>query len=306
MIAAMDYTEARAAFFSPRAGQTQALDWPTPARRLRDAIEPLATICFWSEPAYDAYAARGLDFLQGYVWGRASALGDAEPTVAAAAFGVFEPGLVAHLVTTGRQACSLDAVRTAKTEGAATALRTVLGDPEAADGLDETTEALRAAAAAAPVVGRPLFAGLSALAWPADPWARLWHACSLLREHRGDSHLAAVVAAGLDGCQANVLTELWVGWEPLAYTGSRAWAPEAMAAATSSLERRGLVADGTITDDGRALRERIEAATDRAEEPVVATLGSDLPAHLARLDAWANRVVEHGWFPPDPYKRASG
>ena len=154
MIAAMDYTEARAAFFSPRAGQTQALDWSTPARRLRDAIEPLATICFWSEPAYDEYAALGLDFLQGYIYSRAS----------------------------------------------------VLGDPEAADGLDETIEALRAAAAAAPVVGRPLFAGLSALAWPADPWARLWHACSLLREHRGDSHLAAVVAAGLDGCQPNVAT----------------------------------------------------------------------------------------------------
>lgn len=302
----MDYAEAQAAFFTPREGRTRSLDWSSPARRLRDAIEPIATICFWSEPAYQAYAARGLDFLQGYVWGRASTLGEPEPAVAAAAFGVFEPGLVAALYASGRAACPLADIRAARVEGVAAAFRAVLGEPP--EELADTVSALRAAAAAAPTVGRPFFAGWTDQPWPQDPWAQLWHACSLLRELRGDGHLAAVVAHGLDGVQANVLTELWVGWEPMSYTGSRAWSPEVMADAVAALEARGLIADGALTEAGQRLREQIETATDAAVAPAIDALHAlgDIDAITARLAGWAEQVVERGWFPPDPYKRASG
>ena len=302
----MYYAEAQAAFFTPREGGSRPLGWTTPARRLRDAIEPLATVCFWSEPAYQAYAARGLDFLQGYVWGRASALGEPEPTVAAAAFGVFEPGLVADLYASGRAVCSLDDVRAAKVEGVSAALRAVLGDPDEAEGLAGTTAALRSAAAAVPTVGRPFFAGWTAVPYPDDAWAQLWQACSTLRELRGDGHLAALVATGLNGTEANILTELWVGWEPLAYTGSRAWPAEVMAAATASLEARGLVAAGALTPAGHQLREQLEIATDLAVQPAIDALGLDLDQLVERLAGWADRVVERGWFPPDPYKRAAG
>ena len=61
----MDYSEARAAFFVPRPDAGPGTRWQSPARRLRDALEPLATVSFWAEPAYDAYAALGLDFLTG-------------------------------------------------------------------------------------------------------------------------------------------------------------------------------------------------------------------------------------------------
>lgn len=300
----MDYSEAREAFFQPRPGEARDLGYDSPARRLRDAIEPLATICFWSEPAYDAYAARGLDFLQGYVWGRTSALGEPEPSLAAAAFGVFEPGLVADLYVAGRSTCSLAEVRTAKLEGSTAALREVLG--EAPEGLHETLAVLQRAVDAASPLGRPFFAALTGHDSPDDPIGRLWHLCTMLRELRGDGHLAVVAAEGFDGVEANQLTELWVGWDPLAYTGSRAWSPEAMSAGTGSLERRGLVAGGALTDEGRALRERIEAATDRSVQPAIDAIGSDLDALVTRLDGWSARVVEHGWFPPDPYKRASG
>jgi hypothetical protein len=299
----MDYAEAQAAFFGPRDGEARTLDWSTPARRLRDAIEPIATICFWSEPAYDAYAAQGLDFLQGYVYGRGCVLGDAEPTVAAAAFGVFEPGLVAGLFASGREACSVADVRAAKESGATAALRECIGDP---DDLADVVAVLRRACDAADPTGRALHAGLTSLEWPADPVGQLWHACSILREHRGDGHLAALVAAGIDGVQANQLTELWVGWDPLAYTGSRAWSPESMAAGTSSLESRGLVADGALTDAGRALREDLETATDTSVRAAVEAIGDDLDRVVARLDEWATAIVERGWFPPDPYKRAAG
>ncbi|KQT94364.1 hypothetical protein ASG49_05645 [Marmoricola sp. Leaf446] len=299
----MDYSEARAAFFGGRDGDVRSLDWTTPARRLRDAIEPLATICFWSEPAYDEYAALGLDFLQGYVYSRASVLGDVEPRVASAAFGVFEPGLVADLFASARSTASVDDVRAAKERGAVTALRECLGEPEE---LAEVVAVLRRACEAADPTGRALHAGLTGLAWPEDLLGQLWHACTILREHRGDGHLATLVASGVDGVQANQLTELWVGWDALSYTGSRAWSPEAMDAGTGTLAERGWVADGRLTDAGRAFREDLEATTDLTVAAAVAAIGDDLDRVVARLDAWAQQVVDRGWFPPDPYKRAAG
>lgn len=300
----MDYAEARAAFFTPREGTTHDVGWSTPARRLRDTIEPLAAVCYWSEPAYDAYAAHGLDFLLGYVWGRSSSLGEPEAMVAVSSFGVFEPGLVSGLYDAGRAALPLAQMRAARAAGSSAALAAVLGEDP--DGLDEVLALLERAVAAAPLPGRPMFAGLLGAGWPEDRLARLWHGCNLLREHRGDGHLAALAGAGLDGVEANVLTELWVGWEPLAYTASRGWSPEQMEAATASLTARGLVADGRLTEAGRALREEVEEATDRGEQRVVEALGDELDGLLERLSGWSQAVVDRGWFPPDPYKRAAG
>jgi hypothetical protein len=305
-IPVMDYAEARTAFFQPRSSDSppaRTSGWQSPARTLRDTIEPIATICFWAEPAYDAYAAHGLDFLQGYVWGRASALGEPEGTVAASAFGVYEPGLVASLYDSGRATCSLADVRAAKETGAVAALREVLGTP---DGLDVVVEGLRRGAAAADCTGRPMHAGLVALPWPDEPLGQLWHACTILREHRGDSHLAACVTCGLTGLEANVLTELRVGWDAQAYTASRGWSPEAIDAATAVLTTRGLIAGGALTAEGTALRDGIEESTDRLVQPVVDAIGDDLPGMLKFLEAWSQQIVDRGWFPPDPYKRASG
>jgi hypothetical protein len=302
----MDYAEARAAFFQPRpdgADPAGTSGWDSPARSLRYAIEPIATICFWAEPAYDAYAAEGLDFLQGYVWGRGSVLGEPEGTVVASSFGVFEPGLVASLYDSGRAACPLPRMRAAKERGAVASLQQVLGD---ADGVAGTVTTLRRGVDAADTSGRPMSAGARAIPWPESDLGQLWHACTILREHRGDGHLAACVAAGLTGLEANLLTEMHVGWEPLAYTATRGWSPEAMQAAVDSLSGRGLTADGTLTDAGRALREDIERTTDRLVQPVVDAIGDQLPALVEQLDGWAGRIVEAGWFPPDPYKRASG
>ena len=304
----MDYAEARAAFFQPRAADAPPARtgrWTdAPGRQLRDAIEPIATICFWSEPAYLAYAQRGLDFLQGYVWGRACVLGEPAGPVVAAAFGGFEPGLIAALYDSGRTACPPADIRTAKQAGAVTALREVLGEP---DDLSKVVGSLRRAIEAIPTLaGRPFAAGLSALGWPAEPLGQLWHACSILREDRGDGHVAAYVVAGLDGLEANLLTERQIGWDPLSYTATRGWPAEAMGAAVARLEARGLVEDGELTAAGAALRHGIEQTTEELVQPVVDALGSELPALVATLHGWSDRIVEHGWFPPDPYKRASG
>ncbi len=187
-------------------------------------------------------------------------LGEAEPGVVAAAFGVFEPGAVAGLLAAARDACSLAGIRAAREEGAAAALLDALGDDP--DGLDATLAALREAAVCADVAGRPLYAGALGQPFPEDRHAALWHAATLVRECRGDSHLGACVAAGLTGLEANLLTELWVGYTPLSYAGSRAWSPEAMAAAQESLRGRGLLAGEALSDEGRSV-----AATPRCPWP---------------------------------------
>jgi len=303
---AMDYAEVREAFFQMRdagAAEPGTSGWQSPARRLRDAIEPIAMICYWSEPAYDAYAALGLDFLQGYVWSRGCVLGEPDGGVVAAAFGVFEPGLIVQLYDAARATAGLADIRAAREAGAVTALRTVLGAPER---VAEVTGALRRGVEAADTAGRSLFAGLAGLPWPTDELGRLWHACSMLRELRGDSHLAACVAAGLTGLEANILTELRVGWPLHSYTATRGWPPETMNLATASLSERGLIADDTLTGAGASLRADVEEATDRQLAPVRDAIGPALFDILPPLQEWSRQIVEHGWFPPDPYKRASG
>ena len=297
----MDYAEVRDAFFQPRPGAVPQTGWDSPARRLRDAVEPIATVSFWAEPVYDRYAAQGLDFLTGYVWSRASVLGDAEPGVVAATFGVFEPAAVAGLLGAAREVCSLADIRVAREQGSVEALREVVPtvDPD-------VVAALREAAVCADVAGRPLYAGALGQPFPNDPHAALWHAATLVRECRGDSHLGACVAAGLTGLEANLLTELWVGYEPTTYAGSRAWSPVQMTAAQESLRARGLLAGNGLSAAGRALRSEVETATDRAMAPVVAALGDRLEAVVSTCTAYGEALVERGWFPPDVYKRAAG
>lgn len=302
----MDYAEAREAFFQPRSADAPPAgsgDWNLPGRSLRHAIEPIATIHYWSEPAYQEYAALGLDFLSGYVWSRSCVLGEPEGSVVAAAFGAFDPGAVAGLYAAGRAACSLADIRAARERGARAALKATIPD---SDGVTEVAAILRRGAKAIDITGRALSAGLSGLPWPDDEWLQLWHACILLREYRGDCHLAACITAGLGGLHANILTERRVGWTPLAYTGTRAWSPEAMEQATTQLDERGLLAGDGLSEAGRQLRDEIEQVTEHQVTPVLEAIGSDLSEVVDRCTRWSKQILDRGWFPPDAYKRASG
>ena len=126
--------------------------------------------------------------------------------------------------------------------------------------------------------GRPLFAGHASLPWPDDsePQLVLWHAQSLLREFRGDGHIAALVAEGINGPEALVLHHA-TGELPLAaLQGSRAWADDEWAATVATLAGRGYVNDdGTFTDHGRARRQWVEDRTDELATAPYAALGED-------------------------------
>jgi hypothetical protein len=301
----VDYAQARSTFLAPPPGGRPAPRVPdTPARRLRDAAEPIATISFWGEPVNDRFAALGLNFLTGYVWARAAPMGEPTAPVVVAAFGVFEPELVTALYEEARGIATREQVLEARETGAVESLRRLLPDADvqaAADALQRGVDAV-----ALDIAGRPLFAGLLSLPWPEDPLGQLWHGACLLRELRGDVHVAANVAAGVSGLQMNLLTEYWIGWEPGAYAGTRGWSPEAMAAADQALATRGLVADGALTDAGRELRDTVEEQTDAALAPVLDAIGPTLPELTAQLDGWSAAIVAGGAAPPDVYKRVSG
>jgi hypothetical protein len=278
-------------------------EWATPARQLRDAIERLSLIDLWSRPGYDALVAAGLDFGTGYFWGRGAALGGAEPAVIAAAFAVFEPGMVIGQIEAARQIADLDQVRAAKLAGAQAGLRAALGEPPE---LADVSAALRRGAEAGQTAGRALYAGLRSQPWPEQPAAQLWHAINLLREYRGDTHVAACVAAGLDAVSMNVLTERWVGYPAGTYSGTRGWSAVDIAAAYDRLRGAGWLEGDDLSAVGRVRREELERRTDEGVADAVAAIGADLPEVLRLCQQWSATVVAHGSVPSDPYKAAAG
>jgi hypothetical protein len=247
-------------------------------------------------------AALGLDFLTGYVWGRAASLGEPSPPVVAAVFAWFEPNLVAGLYETARSAVPRERLLAARDAATAESLAEVLAGDDPA----EVAGLLADAVEVADGTGRPLFSGLRGRGRPADPFQRLWWACDLVREHRGDSHVAVANAAGLGPVEMNVLTECWLGMPLLSYTATRGWPEAAMRAAVDGLEARGWLRDGALTEAGRTARAGIEDRTDAAEQAIVAALGGQLDEVCNRLDGWSERCIAAGAFPADILKRAAG
>jgi hypothetical protein len=304
----MDYATAVGLFFQPGPADTSEpapVQAGGPARRLRDALEPVGTQGFWSALANERLAARGLDFLSGYVWGRAAPMGEPVGQLVASAFAAFEPTLVVELYARGRGTLPRVELLPLLDTAVAEDLRTILGSDAEAE-VRDVASSLRRAVEAVDGTGRPLFTGVRALGWPVDPYAQLWRACDALREHRGDGHIAAYVAAGFDPVDMNVLTELWVGWPLGEYSGTRAWPADRTEASLAKLRGAGLLVGDALSETGRRTREEIEDRTEALEQPVVDVIGADLERVLARLNAWSGALIAAGAFPPNPLKRAAG
>lgn len=273
-----------------------------PARRLRDAMEPLAMHPVWSRRTNEALAEEGLDFLTSYVGGRAALLGEPTAGVVAAAFAVFEPNLVRTTYEAARAGCPLSRLAEIRETATTESLNEVLGTASATD----VVAALAAAVDASPSVGRPLFAGSTDRPRPSDAVGALWRLCESLREHRGDAHVAVCVADGLDGVEMNVLTELWLGMELGTYSATRGWSPEQISGAADALTERGVLDGGRLTPFGAEQRQRIEERTDAGESAVVDALGDRFESVVDQLETWSAMCVDAHAFPPDPFKRAAG
>ncbi|MGH1506516.1 MAG: SCO6745 family protein [Acidimicrobiales bacterium] len=308
-----DVAAASLAPVSPDLAVPDSVSTDHPARRLRDAIEPLAMHAVWSPLVHERAEPLGLDFFMTYVWGRACVLGEPTGAVVASAFGSFQPAVIAGVYDAARglvdRTTMVDLVWSATGES----LRATLADDAGADddAAGQLADRLLAAVAELDAVGLPLFAAVQALERPADPFAALWQACLALREHRGDIHLAAYGSAGPDAVEMNILTECWLGYPLGEYSGTRAWPEDRTAQAMASLEARGWFADGSITDGGRTARAEIEARTDERARAAVDAIGSvsgegGFDAVVETLASWSDRCVAAGVFPADPRKRAAG
>jgi hypothetical protein len=273
----------------------------TTARRMWVLFESVHSVTYFSPEARAGFEAAGLrGFWRGYFAGRAAPLGPVDSAPVIALFNVFAPSMVQRALPDVWTRATPEAALVARRDGAAAALRALLGSDHAVDGADveEAADLAARAAAAAPTEGRALGAANAALPMPTDPVARLWQATTTLREHRGDGHVAALVAAGLSGCRAVVLKAALEGY-PAIYGPARGWPDEQWAAARDSLVAQGLLAeDGAPTEQGRAANRSVEAVTDRLAGEVWDALG---PAATERLAVLLRPVALAGFtLVPDP------
>jgi hypothetical protein len=208
--------------------------------------------------------------------------------------------MVARALPDVWQRASVDQVLEARLAGAVTALRAVL--PPEPERWTAAADLMEAAVLAAVTAGRALGAANAALPRPADPLARVWHAATVLREHRGDGHVSALVGAGLDGCQALVLRDaLHGGREQM--QPARGWTDGEWQAAVEALVERGWLAqDGRATPAGVAAHRAVEDATDRLAVQPWTALGSADQARLMGLLA----PMAHAVGAVVPYPNAVG
>src|SRR5499427_4548333 len=247
------------------------------ARRLYRLVEPIHLVTYFSDEPTDALMALGhRNYWDGYFAGRAAPLGRVPAEVVHAVFYNFADGEVARHIPRVWDKATPEAALAAREQGSVAALRRILGDLADTAGLARAADLATRAATAAPTEGRILYAALRALPLPEEPVARLWHAATLLREHRGDGHNAALVAAGIGGTEAHVLLALSLGLRAEEFGRIHHLPKAQLAAVVDGLRGRGLVdAAGGFTDAGRETRERIEALTDELASPAYDVLSAD-------------------------------
>jgi hypothetical protein len=267
------------------------------ARRAHRALEPVHTLVYFVPEAAERYERIGVrGGMRGYFASRSAPLGVVPAELVIATFYNFAPGQVSRAVPAVWELTTPSAMLQARLEVADAALRRLLGEEVVSSpDLAEAAALARKAAEAADVVGRPLFAAHAALPWPEPPHLALWHAATLLREHRGDGHIAALVLAGLSGIEAAITyaaTGKSIGDDLLRAT--RGYDEEEWKAAKVALAERGLLNDdGSLTDSGQGLRDELERQTDAAAAAPYESLGADATQRMTELvRPWAKSITK--------------
>lgn len=241
--------------------------------RMAEICEAIGTRTF--SPVADAeFRAVGMrNYWDGYFAGRAAPLGMAPAEVVDAVFYNFAPGEVArHIPWVWGKVTPEEAIAI-RERGSVNAIRAAVGELADSPDLPHLADLATRAAVSAPTEGRVLYAGLRALDIPEEPVAKMWHAATLLREHRGDGHNAALVAHGIGGTEAHVLYAVTHDMRPEKFGRIHHLPKAQLDAVIGGLRDRGFVdAAGGCTDSGRETRERIEALTDELAAPAYTVL----------------------------------
>jgi len=253
---------------------------PALARDVWRRLEPIHAVTYFAPEAVGALSDVGYrGFWMGYFAGRAAPLGAVGPEVVAALFYNFASSRVARALPEAWTIAGPDVALAARAAGARAALQRAVGATDVAEAAELAAQAARTA----PVDGRALFAANAALPWPTDPLDVLWHAATLLREHRGDGHVAVLTSLQLGGRECNVVQEAGGNVPRPMIERARDYDDAEWTAIVRRLADRGLMtADGVLTDAGRALRQELEDRTDRVA----------LAAYDALDDAALARLIE--------------
>jgi hypothetical protein len=273
----------------------------TDARAMWTLFEPVYGISSFTQEPIAAFEAAGLrGFWRGYFAGRATPLGTRSPAVVTAVFQSFAPAFVARAIPSIYDLITPEEALRVRLDGAAAALRRILAGQEA--DVAKAATMLCEAIDGLDCTGRPLAAGNAALPVPEEPFARLWHCASVLREHRGDGHFAAWTAAGFDGLAANVL-RCGADLQREVMQPIRGWTDEQWADAQARLAGQGLLdEDGAITKAGKDTWDAIEAATDHAAARPWARLGAAATADLTSVLMPIARACVAAMSLPSPIK----
>jgi hypothetical protein len=257
--------------------------------------EPVHAMIFFAPEAAERYAALGLDQTAGYFASRGAAFGPVGPGPVVATFYNFRPDLVASVLPAAWAKTTPEAVLAARLDAVDAALRRGLGDALDGPAVAEAAALARRAALAATEhpYGRPLFAAHAQLPWPEPAHLVLWHAQMLLREFRGDGHVAALLLAGLSGLESMILHVASGEADGDFLRESRGWTDQEWAGAADRLRGRGLVEgpEPVLTDAGRELRAELEETTDRLSLPAYGVLGEDGLTRLAELTRPLSRTI---------------
>lgn len=257
------------------------------ARRMFELVEPIGVIPYAFEEPNE-----GLGFTDpwdAYFAGRAAPLGLVPPEVVDALFYNFAPGEVARHIPKVWRTTTPEAAIAARQHGCARTLRRIVGDHVGTRAFARTTDLLTRAATSTPHEGRPMYAALRALEVPEEVVARLFHAATLLREHRGDGHNAALVVEGVGGLEAHVLLALDEGTPPERFGRLHHLPAAQLAAVIDGMRACGLIADdGRMSERGRAVKQRVEDRTDElAAKPYECLDADELQELMAGLEPLA-------------------
>lgn len=267
------------------------------ARKMLRTLEPYHAWVYFSPEPRERYESLGVtDGRMGYFGSRSAPMGAVPADVVIATFYNFHPDLVRRVVPAVWGITTPEKLLAARLEGADALLRRILGVAISSDEMREAADLARRAAESCRPEGRPLFAGHASLDWPDEPHLVLWHAQTLLREYRGDGHIALLASAGLDGCEVLVTHGAAGEVEPEVLQRSRSWSDGEWRAAVERLAARGWVNDdGSFTDEGRARRAEIEHRTDELAMAPWEALGEETCAKLrALVRPWSKAIVESG------------
>lgn len=273
------------------------------AARAHRALEPLHTMIYFVPEQDEELQRVGLrPGRMCYFASRSAPMGPVPAAVTTATFYNFNPAVVERHIPRAWTLASAEQVLEGRMVAVGRALLRLLGDEAPhAPAVKEAAELARSATEGLRPEGRPLYAGHASLDWPDAPHLVLWHAATLLREYRGDGHIAVLLQAGLSGIEALVThTVTGRGFTPPAAKTSRGWSDEEWDAAVERLRERGILdAAGDLTAAGQQLRADMEAATDELAAAPWLNLGVERTQRLVELGkALSREVVGAGAFPP--------